>query len=260
MVRVQGQTRYQEATGRCTHLDALVPTRGQRAKGAGRVCKKRGWHSASVVVYWGPRHATPFALVSDLPAQWALLALYRKRSPIEATCRDYKLHGWQWEQGQVTVLAHVEPLLVAMALAIWLAISAGVAPRQAPHWHGPRPAVGIHGRGLPNTACLHWASSGGTSGWPKTSRCTCPPHCLIGRPPCGRHRSRGIMRKPTCSPDGTTPMQQRDRGQHSKLSAPEGARGGERCTTRAMQGQPRSQHGACRALVAVVVPCTWGRT
>jgi hypothetical protein len=89
VVRVQGQTRYQDATGRCTRLDALVPTRGQRAKGAGRVCKKWGWRAASVVVYWGPRHATPFALGRDLPAQWALLAVYRKRYPIDATFRDY---------------------------------------------------------------------------------------------------------------------------------------------------------------------------
>jgi hypothetical protein len=131
VVRVQGQTRYQDATGRCTRLDALVPTRGQRAKGAGRVCKKRGWRAASVVVYWGPRHATPFALVSGLLAQWALLAVDRKRSPIAATCRDYTSHGGQWEQGQVTVLAHVEPLLVAMALATWLAIYAGVAQASA---------------------------------------------------------------------------------------------------------------------------------
>jgi hypothetical protein len=131
VVRVQGQTRYQDVTGRCTRLEALVPTRGRRVKGAGQVFKKRGWRAASVVVYWGPRHDTPLALVSDLPPQWAVLALYRKRSPIEATFRDYKAHGWHWEQGQVTVLAHGEHLLVAMALATWLTIYAGVAPATA---------------------------------------------------------------------------------------------------------------------------------
>ena len=127
VVRVQGQTRYQDATGRCMRLEALVPSRGRRAKGAGQVFKKRGWRAASVVVHWGPRHDTPLALVSDLPPQWALLALYRKRYPIEATLRDYKSHGWHWEQGQGTALAPVEHLLVAMALATWLTIYAGVA-------------------------------------------------------------------------------------------------------------------------------------
>jgi Transposase DDE domain len=88
VVRGQGQTRDQDVTGHCTRLDALVPTRGQRAKGAGQVCKKRGWRTASVLVYWGPRQDTPLALVSALPPHWAILALYRQRSPIAATFRD----------------------------------------------------------------------------------------------------------------------------------------------------------------------------
>ena len=62
---------------------------------------------------------------SSLPAKWSLIRLYRRRYPIEATFRDYKSHGWQWEQGQVTDLDHIDRLLVGMALATWLAVMTG---------------------------------------------------------------------------------------------------------------------------------------
>ena len=60
-----------------------------------------------------------------MPARWSIISLYRRRYPIEATFRDYKSHGWQWEQGQVTDLDHIERLLVGMALATWLALMTG---------------------------------------------------------------------------------------------------------------------------------------
>ena len=44
---------------------------------------------------------------------------------IEATFRDYKSYGWHWEQGQVTNPAHIEHLLVGMALATWIALAVG---------------------------------------------------------------------------------------------------------------------------------------
>ena len=138
-VRGPGQTRSQDVTGHCPRLDALVPTRGQRAKGAGQGWKKRGWRTARVVVSWGPRHDTPLALVSDLPPPWAMRARSRQRSPIAATLRDDTSHGWHWEHGQVTALAQVEPLLVAMARATWRALYAGVAQATAAR---ARPATG----------------------------------------------------------------------------------------------------------------------
>ena len=125
VVRVQGQTRYQDMQGLCGKLEQLVRLRGQRAKLRGRVFKKRGWRDASVVVYWGKGHQKPLCLVSNLPPRWYLIHLYRRRYPIEATFRDYKSSGWHWEQGQVTDLEHIERLLVGMALATWIALLAG---------------------------------------------------------------------------------------------------------------------------------------
>jgi len=125
VVRVQNQTRCRDFQGRERQIKALVSKPDSRSKLQGQVFKKRGWRQASVIAYWGRRHQGPLCLVSNLPAKWALISLYRRRYPIEATFRDYKSHGWQWERGQVTDLQHIERLLVGMALATWLALMAG---------------------------------------------------------------------------------------------------------------------------------------
>ncbi|MBE0490544.1 MAG: transposase [Halomonas sp.] len=124
-VRVQGQTRYRDRRGVERPVKDLVRVPGQRSKLRGRVFKKRGWREASVIVYWGRSFDDPLCLVSDLPPRWYLLRWYRRRYGIEATFRDYKSYGWRWEQGQVRDIAHIERLLVGMALATWIALFAG---------------------------------------------------------------------------------------------------------------------------------------
>jgi hypothetical protein len=125
VVRLQGQTHYRDQNAREQEVRMLVPQRGDRRKLRGQVFKKAGWRSASVVAYWGRRHDQPLCLASDLAPHWHLIGLYRRRYPIEGTFRDYKSYGWQWEQGQVTNLQHMERLLVGMALATWLALLVG---------------------------------------------------------------------------------------------------------------------------------------
>jgi hypothetical protein len=125
LVRVQGQTRFIDLAEHEQPVRDLVRGRGRRAKRRGWVFKKYGWREASVVAFWGRRHQAPLLLVSDLPASWELVAYYRQRYPIEAVFRDYKSSGWQWEKGQVVDLAHLERLLVGMALATWMVICVG---------------------------------------------------------------------------------------------------------------------------------------
>ena len=125
VVRVQKQTRCRTCQGLERQIKELVPTVECRSKLRGLVFKKRGWRQASVLAYWGRRHQDPLCLVSSLPPRWSIISLYRRRYPIEATFRDYKSHGWQWERGQVTDLDHIERLLVAMALATWIALMVG---------------------------------------------------------------------------------------------------------------------------------------
>lgn len=129
VVRVQGQTRYRDRAGQLRPIQSLVSRPGQRYKGRGEVFKKPGWRAASVVVHWGRAHKAALMLVSDLPPEWALVLLYRRRYAIEAHFRDCKSAGWEWERGQVIELAHVERLLVGMALASWLVLCIGA--RQA---------------------------------------------------------------------------------------------------------------------------------
>lgn len=124
VVRVQDHTVYRDSRGTKRPAKAWVK-RGERIKRRGWAFKKRGWRAVSWMVYWGRRYEGPLCLVSDLPTRWAWLYLYRRRYPIEATFRDYKSHGWHWEQGQVRELAHVERLLVGMALATWIALWTG---------------------------------------------------------------------------------------------------------------------------------------
>jgi hypothetical protein len=126
LVRVQGQTRFIDRAKHELSIRDLVSSRGRRAKRRGQVFKKAGWREASVVAFWGRTHTAPLLLVSDLPAGWELIDWYRRRYPIEAAFRDYKSAGWQWEKGQVVDLAHMQRLLVGMALASWLVICAGV--------------------------------------------------------------------------------------------------------------------------------------
>lgn len=125
VVRVQDQTRFRDQRGQEFEIGALVSQPNRRTKRHGQVFKKRGWRWASVVAFWGQRHSSPLGLVTSLPPRWEVIALYRRRYPIEAMFRHYKSYGWQWERGQVTDLAHLERLLVGMALATWLVLLVG---------------------------------------------------------------------------------------------------------------------------------------
>ncbi|RPJ51900.1 MAG: IS4/IS5 family transposase [Chloroflexi bacterium] len=125
VVRVQGQTRCRDRCGRERPVADLIGGKGQRRKMRGSVFKKTGWREASVVVYWGRRHRSPLCLVSDLPPDWDIIDWYRHRFSIEPTFRDYKAYGWHWEQIQVKQLAHLDVLLVGMALATCLSLLVG---------------------------------------------------------------------------------------------------------------------------------------
>jgi len=136
VVRVQGQTRYRDRTGREQRLRDLVRHPGQRVKGRGEIFKKQHWRPASVVAFWGRHHSAPLLLASDQPIGWELVALYRQRYGTEGTFRDYKSDGWELEQSQVTDGAHVERLLIGLALASWLVTWVG-AQRAAEYLQRP---------------------------------------------------------------------------------------------------------------------------
>ena len=97
--------------------------RGARWKTQGKVFKKAGWRTGSVVALRGT--AGLLVVISDLPARWSLLAVYRRRFWIESSFRNDKSAGWHWEQNQGTTLAAQEALVVAMAWATLLVLCLG---------------------------------------------------------------------------------------------------------------------------------------
>lgn len=125
IVRLQGQTRCRDRQGRESRVDSLVAGQRRRAKLRGEAFKSAGWRSVSVVVYWGRSHRQALCLASDFKPGWWLIHRYRSRYAIETSFRDDKSAGWQWESGQVTDLAHLQRLLIAMAFATWLTLLAG---------------------------------------------------------------------------------------------------------------------------------------
>ena len=98
IVRLQGQTRCRDRCGREQPVADLISQKGERRKMRGQVFKKGGWREASIIVYWGKRHTSSLCLATDLPPDWLIIHLYRRRFPIEPTFRDYKAYGWHWEQ------------------------------------------------------------------------------------------------------------------------------------------------------------------
>ena len=127
IVRVQGQTHYRDSQGREGSIRQLVAWRGQRRKLSGQAFKKASWRKVSIVVFWGCKHTQPLCLVTDLPPCYTHVQHYRRRYGIEGCFRDFKTYGWHWEQAQVTDFAHLERLLVAMALAAWFTVMAGAS-------------------------------------------------------------------------------------------------------------------------------------
>jgi hypothetical protein len=127
--KIRGSTRFRDARGEST-VGGLVarrlgPRRGARCKTTGHVFKHAGWRPASMVMLRGADG--PLALLSDLPARWALIALYRQRFWIETSFRNAKTLGWRWEDTQVRDPAAHATLLLAMAWATLITLCVGAA-------------------------------------------------------------------------------------------------------------------------------------
>lgn len=132
--KVGSSLRWRDGQGREWALRALVachlPGPGRRWKARGQVFKAAGWRDASVVGVWAPGHAERLVVLSDLPAQWAVLRLYGRRFWIEPGFRADKRKGWQWEASQVQGVAHHERLLLGMAWASLVTLCLGVQEAQ----------------------------------------------------------------------------------------------------------------------------------
>ncbi len=125
LVRVQYQTCFRDAQGRCLQLNQILTEPGKRWRGRGQLFKKAHWRQSSCVGYWSLRHKEPLLLASSLAADWDLIALYRCRGAIETLFRDWKSYGLNWEASQVRRMVHHDRLLVGMALATLVVLCLG---------------------------------------------------------------------------------------------------------------------------------------
>ena len=118
LMRVQGQTRFRHRNGKEYPLKHLVKM-GESWAGHGSVFKKHGWLSLHVYVYWELGYDDLWCLVSNLSHLCA--KDYACRYWQEASFRDLKSDGWQWQRSQVWLPQHADRLILAMALAyVWI--------------------------------------------------------------------------------------------------------------------------------------------
>jgi len=99
-------------------VSALVPAPG--AYWAGRVWLwKTHQHPCWLTATWQQGQDAPLVVLSDEGAGRGYLCRYRARMRIEATFEDQKSRGFELHHTHVRDRAHLERLLLLLALAIW---------------------------------------------------------------------------------------------------------------------------------------------
>jgi len=138
LLRAQRQTQIQRPDGVICSLAELVPTpgrsqcleqvriyaprrkRSKRQRATGGSSWERVWHQgmlANIVAVWRRKEEEAWLLVTDLPAELARCAEYRRRTWEEELFRDLKSFGWGWQQSHLDRPERVERLLLVLAMA-----------------------------------------------------------------------------------------------------------------------------------------------
>lgn len=87
--------------------------------------------SCTLLARRAARHATPWLIVTDLPAAQAQTLWYGVRAWIECGFKDFKRGGWHWEQTKMTRPERAERLWLVMAVAtLWVLSVGGEADAQ----------------------------------------------------------------------------------------------------------------------------------
>lgn len=123
LFRVQNNTRWRSADGTEHRLSNLLPAPGALWRGTGQAFKKAGWLKTTVHVIWGRAYRQPWCLVTNCPTidGWA----YAKRYWQEASFRDLKSDGWQWQSSRCFTPAHANRLLLVLTLAYAYVLTLG---------------------------------------------------------------------------------------------------------------------------------------
>ena len=122
LFRVQGQTRFQLPTGESIALQDLV-SRGGTWTAVGKVFKKAGWLPAIAHVIWELPFTQAWCLVTNCPHISG--RTYAKRYWQEASFRDLKSDGWQWQASRIFTPHHANLLVLVLAVAYAFVLSLG---------------------------------------------------------------------------------------------------------------------------------------
>jgi hypothetical protein len=129
LFRVQKSTRFRTAQGQEHRLADLVMP-GQCWSGSGFVFKKSGWLPATVHLIWQAGYAEPWCLITNDPSLSG--HIYAFRFCQEAGFRDLKSDGWQWQASHIFTPDHADRLMLVMALAYALTLTAGLLAESDP--------------------------------------------------------------------------------------------------------------------------------
>jgi hypothetical protein len=122
LLRVQRSTLIRLQDHKPQPLARLVGY-GQVWTGRAQVFKKAGWQWKWVYLVWEVGYAEPCCLFSNQPDLSP--DLYTRRFQHEASFRDLKSDGFQWQRSHVWIPAHVERLLLGLALATLWSLTEG---------------------------------------------------------------------------------------------------------------------------------------
>jgi hypothetical protein len=105
-------------------LLSLLPAAGQAWSGP-VVCFKRAQLPATLLAYTDAQHADPWLILTDLAPQAADVSWYSLRAWIEASFKDTKRGGFQWQRTRMTDPARASRLWLVLALALLYAAQLG---------------------------------------------------------------------------------------------------------------------------------------
>jgi hypothetical protein len=89
------------------------------------VCFKGAQLPASLLVYVDEHYADPWLILTDLDPQAAQVSWYGLRAWIEASFKDTKRGGWQWQRTRMTDPGRASRLWLVLALALLYAVNLG---------------------------------------------------------------------------------------------------------------------------------------
>lgn len=122
LFRIQKSTRFKCQNGRIHSAESLIKA-GESWHGKGWLFKKAGWLPGYLCLHWELGYKEPWCLVTNDPTLRG--PEYAVRYWQEASFRDLKSDGWQWQRSRVWLPAHAERLVVVMALAYGWSLTQG---------------------------------------------------------------------------------------------------------------------------------------